>query len=86
MPYESVSLRTPPLQDICNSQKRHIFMTGVLTSSVAELRHDKVFFTCPRSNCGSFVRGEQKKRSAIDILVEFDEENIPGVIKLSERE
>lgn len=35
---------------------------------------------------GSFVRGEQKKRSDIDILVEFDEKNIPGLIKLSEME
>ncbi|MDP2157034.1 MAG: nucleotidyltransferase family protein [Nitrospirota bacterium] len=35
---------------------------------------------------GSFVRGEQKRRSDIDILVEFDEKNIPGLIKLSEME
>lgn len=35
---------------------------------------------------GSFVRGEQKKRSDIDILVEFDERNIPGLLKLSEME
>lgn len=35
---------------------------------------------------GSFVRGDQKKRSDIDILVEFDEKDIPGLIKLSEME
>ncbi|MFA4829756.1 MAG: nucleotidyltransferase family protein [Thermodesulfovibrionales bacterium] len=35
---------------------------------------------------GSFVRGEQKKRSDIDILVEFNERNIPGLLKLSEME
>ncbi|MBI4826144.1 MAG: nucleotidyltransferase family protein [Nitrospirae bacterium] len=35
---------------------------------------------------GSFVRGEQKKRSDIDILVEFDEENIPSLLKLIEME
>lgn len=35
---------------------------------------------------GSFVRGEQKKRSDIDILVEFDERNIPGLLKLIEME
>jgi predicted nucleotidyltransferase len=35
---------------------------------------------------GSFVRGEQKKRSDIDILVEFDEENIPGLLKFIEME
>lgn len=35
---------------------------------------------------GSFVRGEQNKRSDIDILVEFDDENIPGLLKLSEME
>jgi predicted nucleotidyltransferase len=35
---------------------------------------------------GSFVRGEQKKRSDIDILVEFDSRNIPGLIKLCEME
>lgn len=29
---------------------------------------------------GSFVRGEQKKRSDVDILVEFDEEDIPGLL------
>lgn len=35
---------------------------------------------------GSFVRGEQKRRSDIDILVEFDERNIPGLLKLIEME
>lgn len=35
---------------------------------------------------GSFVRGEQKKRSDIDILVEFEPRNIPGLIMLSEME
>lgn len=35
---------------------------------------------------GSFVRGEQKKRSDLDILVEFDEENIPSLLKLIEME
>ena len=35
---------------------------------------------------GSFVRGEQKKKSDIDILVEFDERNIPGLLKLIEME
>jgi len=35
---------------------------------------------------GSFVRGEQKKRSDIDILVEFDQRNIPGLIKFIEIE
>lgn len=35
---------------------------------------------------GSFVRGEQKKRSDIDILVEFDERNIPGLLKFIEME
>lgn len=35
---------------------------------------------------GSFVRGEQKKRSDIDILVEFNERNIPGLLKLIEME
>ena len=35
---------------------------------------------------GSFVRGEQKKRSDIDILVEFKEKDIPGLIKLCEME
>ena len=35
---------------------------------------------------GSFVRGEQKKRSDIDILVEFDQRNIPGLLKLIEME
>jgi predicted nucleotidyltransferase len=35
---------------------------------------------------GSFVRGEQKNRSDIDILVEFEPRNIPGLIMLSEME
>jgi len=35
---------------------------------------------------GSYVRGEQNKRSDIDILVEFDSRNIPGLIKLCEME
>lgn len=35
---------------------------------------------------GSFVRGEQKRRSDIDILVEFTPRNIPGLLKLIEME
>jgi len=35
---------------------------------------------------GSFVRGEQKRRSDIDILVEFGPRNIPGLLKLIEME
>jgi predicted nucleotidyltransferase len=35
---------------------------------------------------GSFVRGEQKRRSDVDILVEFDQRNIPGLLKLIEME
>lgn len=35
---------------------------------------------------GSFVRGEQRRQSDIDILVEFDYRNIPGLLKLSEME
>ncbi|HWR58571.1 MAG TPA: nucleotidyltransferase family protein [Thermodesulfovibrionales bacterium] len=35
---------------------------------------------------GSFVRGEQKKRSDVDILVEFAPRNIPGLLKLIEME
>ena len=35
---------------------------------------------------GSFVRGEQKKRSDIDILVEFDQRNIPGLLTFIEME
>ena len=35
---------------------------------------------------GSFVRGEQKKRSDVDILVEFKERDIPGLLKLCEME
>ncbi len=35
---------------------------------------------------GSFVRGEQKRRSDIDILVEFDSRYVPGLLKLIEIE
>jgi hypothetical protein len=35
---------------------------------------------------GSFVRGGQRKISDIDILVEFDQRNIPGLLKLIEME
>ena len=35
---------------------------------------------------GSFIRGEQRKRSDIDILVEFDEEHIPSLLRLIEME
>jgi predicted nucleotidyltransferase len=35
---------------------------------------------------GSLVRGEQKKRSDIDILVEFDQRDIPGLLKFIEME
>jgi len=35
---------------------------------------------------GSFVRGEQKRRSDVDILVEFDQRNMPGLLKLIEME
>jgi len=35
---------------------------------------------------GSFVRGEQKRRSDIDILVEFDSRDVPGLLKLIEME
>lgn len=35
---------------------------------------------------GSFVRGEQHRRSDIDILVEFAPSNIPGLIALCEME
>ena len=35
---------------------------------------------------GSFVRGEQKRRSDVDILVEFEPRNISGLITLSEME
>lgn len=35
---------------------------------------------------GSFVRGEQKRGSDVDILVEFSPRNIPGLITLSEME
>lgn len=35
---------------------------------------------------GSFVRGEQKKRSDIDILVEYDEKDIPDLLKFVETE
>lgn len=35
---------------------------------------------------GSFVRGEQKKKSDIDILVEYDEGDIPDLLKFVETE
>lgn len=36
---------------------------------------------------GSYVRGEQKKRgSDIDIIVEFEEEDVPGLLKFIEIE
>jgi predicted nucleotidyltransferase len=35
---------------------------------------------------GSFVRGGQRKISDIDILVEFDQRNIPGLLKFIEME
>jgi len=35
---------------------------------------------------GSFVRGEQKRGSDIDILVEFTPRNIPGLLRLIEME
>lgn len=35
---------------------------------------------------GSFVRGEQKKRSDIDILVGYDEEDVPDLLKFVETE
>jgi hypothetical protein len=35
---------------------------------------------------GSYVRGEQKDRSDVDILVEFNDENIPGLYKFIEFE
>lgn len=35
---------------------------------------------------GSYVRGEQKEQSDVDILVEFRDKDIPGFIKLSEME
>lgn len=35
---------------------------------------------------GSFVRSEEKRRSDVDILVEFDQRNIPGLLKLIEME
>lgn len=35
---------------------------------------------------GSFVRGEQKMRSDIDILVEFAKKDIPDLLKLIELE
>ena len=35
---------------------------------------------------GSFVRCEHKRRSDVDILVEFDPRNIPGLLKLIELE
>lgn len=30
---------------------------------------------------GSFVRGEQKKRSDVDVLVEYNEEDIPSLLE-----
>jgi len=35
---------------------------------------------------GSFVRGEHKRGSDVDILVEFDQRNIPGLLKMIEME
>lgn len=35
---------------------------------------------------GSFVRGEQKKSSDVDILVDFEEEDIPDLLTLIELE
>jgi uncharacterized protein len=35
---------------------------------------------------GSFVSGEQKRRSDVDILVGFEPRNIPGLLKLIEME
>lgn len=35
---------------------------------------------------GSYVRGEQQARSDVDILVEFNEEDIPGLYKFIEFE
>lgn len=35
---------------------------------------------------GSFARGEQKKKSDIDILVEYDEGDIPDLLKFVETE
>lgn len=35
---------------------------------------------------GSYVRGEQKKRSDVDILVEFNEDDIPDLLKFIEME
>ncbi len=35
---------------------------------------------------GSFVRNEQRKMSDVDILVEFDEESIPDLLKFIEME
>lgn len=35
---------------------------------------------------GSYVRGEQKKRSDIDILVEYEEDDIPSLLKFIELE
>lgn len=35
---------------------------------------------------GSFVRGEQKRQSDVDILVEFDRRHIPGLLAFSEME
>jgi uncharacterized protein len=35
---------------------------------------------------GSLVRGEHKRRSDVDILVEFAEEDIPGLLRFIEME
>jgi len=35
---------------------------------------------------GSFVRGEQRRQSDVDILVEFNQRNIPGLLKFIEME
>jgi len=35
---------------------------------------------------GSFVRGEQRRHSDVDILVEFNQRNIPGLLKFIEME
>jgi uncharacterized protein len=35
---------------------------------------------------GSFVRGEQRRKSDVDIIVEFNQGNIPGLLKFIEME
>ena len=35
---------------------------------------------------GSFVRGEQRRHSDVDILVKFNQRNIPGLLKFIEME